>query len=192
MNINTQQGSSLIVSLVLLTIFTIIGLAAISTSSLEETMAGNTQRQLENFQVALSELDSQIVRLLGDTTDKDLVKAIDKANANKTGTKEQKTYEFTDASQYDPKNKTVYENQRGIHINSSVLYNYKTASIGPSKKFTNSADIKEGYVLYHFDLNANTEMGDAPGTTDRNIIAASRQTYGFSYKNKNQNIVAED
>lgn len=189
MKYKNQQGSSLVVSLVLLAIFTIIGLTAISTSSVEEKMAGNTQRQLENFQVAMSELDSQIVRLLKDNTDKDLVKTIDKANANKTGTEEQKTYEFTE---YDPKNSTIYKDKRGIHINSSALYKYKTASIGPAKKFISSGDIKEGYVLYHFNLNSNAEMGDAPGAADRNIIAASRQTYGFSYKNKNQNIVTED
>jgi type IV pilus assembly protein PilX len=51
-----QQGVALIVSLILLLVITIIGLAAIRLSSTEEKMAGNTVDRTQAFQVAEASL----------------------------------------------------------------------------------------------------------------------------------------
>lgn len=48
----TQQGSALIISLVILIVMTLIGITGISTSSLEEKMAGNTRDRALAFQAA--------------------------------------------------------------------------------------------------------------------------------------------
>ena len=47
-----QQGVALIVALILLVVITVIGLAAIRTSTLQEKMAGNTFDRAQAFQVA--------------------------------------------------------------------------------------------------------------------------------------------
>ncbi len=47
-----QRGSALIISLVILIVMTLIGLTGISTSSLEEKMAGNTRDRALAFQAA--------------------------------------------------------------------------------------------------------------------------------------------
>ena len=48
----TQSGVALIVALILLVVITVIGLAAIRTSTLQEKMAGNTFDRAQAFQVA--------------------------------------------------------------------------------------------------------------------------------------------
>jgi type IV pilus assembly protein PilX len=47
-----QRGSALIISLLILIVMTLIGLTGISSSSLEEKMAGNTRDQALAFQAA--------------------------------------------------------------------------------------------------------------------------------------------
>jgi type IV pilus assembly protein PilX len=47
-----QQGSALIISLLILIVMTLIGLTGIGTSTLEEKMAGNTRDQALAFQAA--------------------------------------------------------------------------------------------------------------------------------------------
>lgn len=54
--IQTQKGTALIMSMVILLILTILGMAALGTSSLEQKMAGNTQEQNRAFQAAESGL----------------------------------------------------------------------------------------------------------------------------------------
>lgn len=51
-----ERGTALIMSLVILMILTILGITAMSTSSLEEKMSGNTQEGTRAFQVAESGL----------------------------------------------------------------------------------------------------------------------------------------
>jgi len=48
----SQQGSALIISLVILIVMTLIGITGIGTSSLEEKMAGNTRDRALAFQAA--------------------------------------------------------------------------------------------------------------------------------------------
>jgi len=47
-----QQGSALIISMIILIVMTLIGITGISTSSLEEKMAGNTRDKALAFQAA--------------------------------------------------------------------------------------------------------------------------------------------
>jgi len=47
-----QQGSTLVISLMILIVMTLIGLTGIATSTLEEKMAGNTRDQAVAFQAA--------------------------------------------------------------------------------------------------------------------------------------------
>ncbi len=47
-----QQGSALIISLIILIVMTLIGITGIGTSSLEEKMAGNTRDRALAFQAA--------------------------------------------------------------------------------------------------------------------------------------------
>ncbi len=51
-NNRRQQGSALIVSLMILIVMTVIGLTAMGTSSLQERMAGNTRDMALAFQAA--------------------------------------------------------------------------------------------------------------------------------------------
>ncbi len=59
--INRQRGTALIVSLLILIVLTILGVAAMSTTTMEEKMAGNSRRIDLAFQSAESALrDAQI------------------------------------------------------------------------------------------------------------------------------------
>lgn len=49
---NRQQGAALITSLIILLVLTVLGVSAMSTSSLEELMAGNLRDQIVSFQAA--------------------------------------------------------------------------------------------------------------------------------------------
>jgi len=51
-----QQGAALITSLIILLVLTVLGVSAMSTSSLEELMAGNLRDQVVSFQAAESAL----------------------------------------------------------------------------------------------------------------------------------------
>lgn len=53
-----QRGAALVTSLVILLVLTVLGLAAMRTSSLEERMAGNAQDALYAFQAAESGLNA--------------------------------------------------------------------------------------------------------------------------------------
>ena len=55
-----ERGAALVIALVMLLILTILGIAAMNTSSLEEKMAGNTQEQTHAFQAAESGINSAI------------------------------------------------------------------------------------------------------------------------------------
>ncbi len=61
----TQSGAVLIVSLIILLILTVIGVSAMSTSSLEEKMAGNLRDQSVSFQAAESTLSDSEQALNG-------------------------------------------------------------------------------------------------------------------------------
>lgn len=54
---NRQQGVALVVALVLLVIVTLVGLAAIRGTSLQEKMAGNTFDRAQTFQIAEGAID---------------------------------------------------------------------------------------------------------------------------------------
>ena len=51
-NSNRQRGAALITSLIILLVLTVLGVSAMSTSSLEEMMAGNLRDQNLSFQAA--------------------------------------------------------------------------------------------------------------------------------------------
>ena len=57
---HSQSGAALIVSLVLLLIMTLIGLAAVDTVTLESQMAVNSQMRLDVYQIALSNIDDHL------------------------------------------------------------------------------------------------------------------------------------
>ena len=54
---NNQQGAALITALVMLVILTMLGLSSMSTNTMEERMAANTQESNRAFQAAESGLD---------------------------------------------------------------------------------------------------------------------------------------
>jgi type II secretory pathway pseudopilin PulG len=54
--LHRQQGVALVVAIVILLILTILGITAMSTSSLQEKMSGNIQEQTRAFQAAESGL----------------------------------------------------------------------------------------------------------------------------------------
>lgn len=60
LTVRRQRGVALVTSLVILLILTIIGIAAMRTSSLEERMAGNVQDTTYAFQAAESGLNRAI------------------------------------------------------------------------------------------------------------------------------------
>src|SRR3970040_2121955 len=55
-----ERGTALIMSLVILMILTILGITAMSTSSLEEKMSGNIQESTRAFEAAESGINSAI------------------------------------------------------------------------------------------------------------------------------------
>jgi len=57
-----QRGAALLVGLVLLLVMTILGVSAMSTATLELTMAGNAQAQEDAFQAAEAGIDLAISR----------------------------------------------------------------------------------------------------------------------------------
>lgn len=59
-NINRQQGVTLLVALVMLLIMSMIAVTSLTTSTLEEKMAINTQNQISTFQAAESGIDRAI------------------------------------------------------------------------------------------------------------------------------------
>lgn len=50
--LNHQQGAALIISLILLVVMTILGVSAITTTTMEEKMAGNVRNKHLSFQAA--------------------------------------------------------------------------------------------------------------------------------------------
>ncbi|WP_163835135.1 pilus assembly PilX family protein [Spartinivicinus ruber] len=156
-----QQGSSLIISLVLLAIFSLIGIAAMSTSTVEEKMASNSQESLDVFQLTQSELDGQVTYLKSD------IKKIYEA-VNSTNQKANLNHSLDQA-------KTT---KRGITSNQSEL-NYEGLSSfsGFGKTNTFSNDINSPKATYLFELNAQLEK-----TSGSN----SNQTYGLSYTGPKQ------
>lgn len=58
---HSQRGAVLIVALILLAVLTMLGIAAMSTTSLEEKMAGNTQEGTRAFQIAETGLATAIL-----------------------------------------------------------------------------------------------------------------------------------
>ena len=58
-----QRGMALVMALVILLILTILGITAMTTSSLEEKMSGNTQEQTRALQTAESGVSQAIVQL---------------------------------------------------------------------------------------------------------------------------------
>lgn len=56
----SQRGMALVMALVMLMILTILGLAAMSTSSLEEKMSGNIQESTRAFEAAESGINSAL------------------------------------------------------------------------------------------------------------------------------------
>lgn len=55
-----ERGMALVMALVILVILTILGITAMSTSSLQEKMAGNVQEQTRAFQAAESGLNQAL------------------------------------------------------------------------------------------------------------------------------------
>ncbi|MEN8177072.1 MAG: PilX N-terminal domain-containing pilus assembly protein [Pseudomonadota bacterium] len=64
-DIKAQQGSVLVISLILLLVMTLLGLSSMQTSVMEEMMAGNTKDQNLAFQSAEAALRDAEVRILG-------------------------------------------------------------------------------------------------------------------------------
>ena len=62
-SISQQRGATLMVSLVLLLVLTVIGISAVHNTSLQSRMSLNSQFQVQAHQVALSEINAQIVDL---------------------------------------------------------------------------------------------------------------------------------
>ncbi len=59
-----QRGMALIMAMVILMILTILGITAMTTSSLEEKMSGNIQEQTRAFQAAESGVSEAIARII--------------------------------------------------------------------------------------------------------------------------------
>jgi len=59
-NVSAQRGAALIMGLVILFVLTLLGVAAMRTTSLEEKMAGNVQEATRAFQAAESGINSMI------------------------------------------------------------------------------------------------------------------------------------
>jgi Tfp pilus assembly protein PilX len=64
--LSRNQGSALLICLVLLTVLTLIGISSVENALLEEKMSSNTQFKYTVFQSGMSELDEQFVFLGGD------------------------------------------------------------------------------------------------------------------------------
>ena len=69
--LHRQRGVALIVALILLVVITVIGLAAIRTSTLQEKMAGNTFDRAQAFQVAEATLQLASATILPPATTPD-------------------------------------------------------------------------------------------------------------------------
>lgn len=62
-SIYRERGTALVMSLIILMILTILGITAMSTSSLEEKMSGNVQESTRAFEVAESALQSALTNV---------------------------------------------------------------------------------------------------------------------------------
>jgi len=63
-----QRGMALVMAMVILMILTILGITAMTTSSLEEKMSGNIQEQTRAFQAAESGVSEAIARIIAGTS----------------------------------------------------------------------------------------------------------------------------
>lgn len=150
-----QQGSSLIISLVLLAVFSIIGIAAIQTSMVNEKMAYNNQLYLEMFQSAESELVLRFFKLKHD----DLFDAINSPSR--------------EVSLPSLPTENLAYKKRGVDLSSKLMYQGDRTSIAPGDPFINSLDIKEGVQVYHFDLQSTA--------LSKNKDSKRSQAYGLYF-----------
>ena len=67
--VNRQQGAVLIVSLMLLLVMTLLSVASMSTSVMQEKMAANAQNTNRTFQAAESAVDAHVSIILGGNSD---------------------------------------------------------------------------------------------------------------------------
>lgn len=67
-NMDSQKGSALLISLVILTVLTLIAISSMQNATLEEQMTGNSQQQIELYNASLSELDAQFQTIDTDVT----------------------------------------------------------------------------------------------------------------------------
>jgi len=63
--VNRQQGAVLVVSLMLLLVMTLLSIASMSTSVMQEKMAANAQNTNRTFQAAESAVDAEVSSILG-------------------------------------------------------------------------------------------------------------------------------
>jgi hypothetical protein len=82
---HSQQGAVLLVSLILLLAMTLIGVAAIDTSTLQSQMSRNSLEAITRYQIALNEIQGQYYDMFSWEKREDIIKSNVDAAANPAG-----------------------------------------------------------------------------------------------------------
>lgn len=150
--LKTQRGTVLLVSLVILLLMTMLAITAVSTSSLQERMAFNSQQNNSAFQAAESGLDTTIALIVDRNAP-----AVDR------------TINICKAATACPDTKSASE------ISSRVR-------IATASRIEDGFDIKDGTgspAVTTYDMTSSATLDPTPGVaiTDANINA--RHIQGF-------------
>ena len=162
-------GSALIIALIFLLILTIAGITAMRFSSMEETMAGNSQSRNYVFQQAVSEIYLSLFDFEKNTSAR-----------NNLVTAQDKTGKETDAN--------LLKMLPSTH-NASIFFDSKLKDVGetvPSQatkknklRFISKAPCDDGssvdkFICLSYEVNVTAAIDNG---------AASTQTQGFVFKN---------
>ena len=138
-----QHGAALFTALILLIILTLLGLSAMTTTTMEERMAANSQENVRAFQAASTGLSLVLS---------------DEAAFDTTNTQE------TDGTADDPYDKTDTSigGSGSYAYNAAATYNsvYRQSTVPPRGSGWDST-----YAYYHFDLTATGSTDSGASST---------------------------
>ncbi|MGI0117281.1 pilus assembly PilX family protein [Zooshikella sp. RANM57] len=142
MDRSKQEGSALIVSLIILVILTVIAFSASRTTTLEERMTANSQKKIEAYQTGIAELSSQFVDLKesGTTSLNNAIKATDHS--------EDLTSKMDDST-------------GGISVSTEVEYINKGLP-PPGYSLTD-------FVGYNFEMNVNVDITNIGANSNQTL-----------------------
>lgn len=175
----SNKGSALAISLVILTAITLISVSSLQRSGLQGRMVGNIQHKEEAFHTANNELEG-LFEFYIKGTDKDdpsaeAAAAFDElfiaANSNSQFINNKEVYEPVDTS-YDPEDGNIEGKYSHVKLVKTRSLQFKKATLPPGYS---TASFKN----HNYDLNVSVqETSTIPGAVGKTV---SNQTMGVSF-----------